>query len=320
MARKISDSGFSNWTPDRLPDLTGKRYLITGGNTGLGFEAARMLAGENADIVIACRNAEKARAAVAELDRLGSGTTNFVVMDLSSLASVRNAADEIRQRYDGLDAIINNAGIMQAPQQQTADGYELQFATNHLGHFLLNGLLLDLVEARSGRLVPVSSMAHKRGKMHLDDLMLARRYSPTKAYCQTKLANLLYGLELDRRLKAAGSKASSIVCHPGYAATNLQSTGPRGALKLFYRVTNRFLAQSATEGAVPLVLAAAGTEAQPGAYYGPTGVADAVGPVTDSAVTDAALNEADAARLWTTSEKLVGFNWDDALSGASAKT
>ncbi len=318
MAQKIADSGFADWTPDRLPDLTGKRYLITGGNTGLGFEAAQMLATRNADIVIVSRNADKARKAVSELERLGSGNVDFVVADLSSLASVRKAADEIRQRYDGLDAIINNAGVMQSPQEQTVDGYELQFATNHLGHFLLNGLLLDLVEARAGRFVPVSSMAHKRGKMHFDDLMLRQNYSPTRAYCQTKLANLMYGLELDRRLKAAGSRASSITCHPGYAATNLQSTGPRGALKLFYRFTNRYLAQTATEGAVPLVLAAAGTEAKPGAYYGPTGPIDARGPVSDSAVIDAALNEDDAARLWTESEKLVGFNWDEVLADARA--
>jgi NAD(P)-dependent dehydrogenase (short-subunit alcohol dehydrogenase family) len=318
MSQRIFDSGFSNWTADRLPDLTGKRFVITGGNTGLGFEAAKMLAAKNADIVIACRNAVKARMAVSEIARLGKGSAECVHLDLSNMASVHSAAAEIRKRHDGIDAVVNNAGVMQTPHRQTADGFELQLATNHLGHFLLDGLLFDLVEKRAGRIVAVASIAHKRGRIHLDDLMLTGNYSPTRAYCQTKLANLMFALELDRRLKAAGSPVSAIACHPGYTPTNLQIVGPHGAMRAIYRFTNRFFGQSVAQGAVPLVLAAAGTEAKSGGYYGPTGPADAWGPVTDSPVTDAALDAETAKRLWAASEKLVGFKWSEVLQQRKA--
>jgi len=313
MAQRITDSGFKNWTADRLSDLTGKRYLITGGNAGLGFEAAKMLVAQNAEVVIGCRNMNKARLAAAEIDRAGSGTIETVELDLAAMESVRHAAGEIRERFGGFDAIVNNAGIMQTPKQKTVDGLELQFATNHLGHFLLNGLLFDLVEKTAGRIVAVASIVHKRGRMHFDDLMLSDNYGPTRAYAQSKLANLLFAFELDRRLKAAGSQVTAIACHPGYAATNLQSTGPTGAMRALYRVLNRFFAQSAAAGAVPLVLAAAGTEAKAGAYYGPTGPGDAGGAVGDAAVADAALDQSAAARLWTESERLVGFEWSSVI-------
>jgi len=313
LSRHTSNSGFTDWTPDRLPDLTGKRYLITGGNTGLGFEAAKVLAAENADIVIAARNTDRSRQAVLDLNPLGSGIIDAVSLDLSSLASVRDVAEEIRRRYDSFDAIVNNAGVMQTPQMTTVDGFELQFATNHLGHFLLNGLLFDLVENASGRIVVVSSIAHKRGQMYFDDLMLTENYSPTRAYCQSKLANLLYAFELYRRLSAAGSPVSAIACHPGYSATNLQRTGPRGLLRAFYAITNRIAAQSAEAGAIPLELAAAGSEALSGAYYGPTSRADMTGPVGDAEVVEAALDRDDAERLWSISERLTGFKWDKVL-------
>ena len=318
MAQKITDSGFTNWTPDRLPDLTAKRYLITGANTGLGFEAAKFLAAKNADVIIASRNADKAKAAAAEVNRLGSGQVDTVVIDLASLEFVRNAAAEIAERFDGLDAIVNNAGVMQTPQRKSPDGYELQFATNHLGHFLLDGLLFDLVEKRGGRFVPVSSIAHKRGRLYLDDLMLTNNYAPTRAYCQSKLANMMYGFELDRRLQAAGKSSIAIVCHPGYATTNLQVVGPTGALKVLYRIIGPIIGQSVAAGAVPLALAAAGTEAKRGAYYGPVGMGDTRGRVSDSPVTKTALNTSNAARLWDESEKLTGFSWAGVLGGATA--
>lgn len=319
MAQLAADTGVRKWTADRLPDLTGRRYLITGGNAGLGLEAARMLATENADIVIASRNAARVKAARAELDKLGSGRIDAVSLDLSSLDSVRSAAADIRSLHDGLDAIVNNAGVMQTPETRTTDGFELQLATNHLGHFLMNGLLFDLVAKRSGRIVAVASIAHRAGKIHFGDLMLERNYGATRAYGQSKLANLLYAFELDRRLKAAGSNVSAIACHPGYSATNLQTTGPRGLMKGMYVVLNRVIAQSATEGAVPLVLAAAGGEAQSGGYYGPTGVGGARGPVGDSPVTNAALDRDAAARLWAESENLVGFDWETVLADTGAR-
>ncbi len=310
MSRKIKRSGFSNWTPDRLGDLGGKTYLITGGNSGIGREAAKMLGAAGGDIVIACRNPQKAAAAIDEIAAVAKGKVEDVALDLASLGSVRQAAEEIKNRFGKLDALVNNAGIMQTPQLATADGFEMQIGTNHLGHFLLTGLLFERVEAAQGRIVVLSSIAHKYGKIHFDDLMLTKRYDPTTAYTQSKLANILFAFELDRKLIAAGSSVSCIACHPGYSDTQLQSTGPAGFLNGLYKITNRLMAQSAQKGAIPTVLAAAGEEALAGAYYGPTGFADARGPVGDASVAPQARNKKTAARLWEESEKLVGFKWE----------
>ncbi len=309
MPKPIADSGFSNWTPDRLPGLDGKRYLITGGNSGIGIEAAKMLGAAGADVVIASRNESKARAAVEDIDAISNGRTESVLLDLSDLASVRRAAAEVGQRYDRLDGLVNNAGIMQTPQTATRDGFELQLGTNHLGHFLLTGLLLGQVEAANGRVVVVSSIAHRMGRIHQDDLMLESGYDPTVAYCQSKLANLLFAFELDRRLRRGDSPASCIACHPGYSATNLQSTGPTGFFKSLYKPANALVAQSSYKGAIPTVLAAAGLEAQAGAYYGPVSLGGMRGRVSDAPVAPQALDEPMADWLWRESERLVGFEW-----------
>ena len=314
MTRKIADSGFSSWTPDRLPNLAGKVYVITGGNSGIGLEAAKMLGAAGADVVIACRNPDKATGALQEIAAQSKGKVEFVRLDLADMGSVREAAAEVRKRYPSIDGLINNAGIMQTPQLQTKDGFELQLGTNHLGHFLWTGLLLDLVEKAAGRIVVVSSIAHRFGEIHFDDLMLAKRYSPTRAYGQSKLANLMFALELDRRLTASNSPATCIACHPGYAATQLQSTGPTGFLNVTYKLMNAVMAQPAREGAIPTVLAAAGTEARAGAYYGPQSMGEARGRVSDARVADHALDEAAAARLWAESEKLVGLQWPEQAS------
>ena len=306
MSKKIVDSGFRDWTPDRLPDLRGKTYLITGGNSGIGLEAAKMLAAAGGKIIVASRNRDKAAAAV---EALPDGAHETVELDLASLASVRAAAENVRTRFERLDALINNAGIMQTPQSQTAEGFELQLGTNHLGHFLFAGLLFDLVESANGRVVTVSSLAHKLGAIHFDDLMLTHNYEPTRAYAQSKLANLMFALAFDRRLKAAGSAVASIGCHPGYSATQLQSTGPSGFLNVFYKLTNLLMAQPASNGAIPTVLAAAGTEAVPGAYYGPKALQESRGRVSDAVVADRARDEAAQDRLWSESERLVDFEW-----------
>ena len=310
MPSTIMDSGLDGWTPDRLDDLTGRRYFITGGNAGLGFETAKVLRGAGADVLIGCRSEAKAQEAVAALDSIpGAGTVGSIPIDLADTSSVRAAVERLRDTVDGLDAIVNNAGVMQTPQQQTADGFEMQFGTNHLGHFLMNQLAFDLVAERNGRIVPVSSVAHLRGKLHFDDVMLTSNYSPTRAYSQSKLANLVYGLELARRLEAAGRDVVSVTAHPGYAATNLQSTGPTGLMKLFYRFTNAVMAQPAEAGAVPLVLAAAGEGVRNGGYYGPTSMGGARGPVGDAAATDAATDPENGRRLWELSEELLGIDF-----------
>lgn len=305
-------STVSNWKVDQLGDLAGRTYLITGGNSGIGTEAAAHLHRANADVIITSRDVAKGEAAASRVSALpGSGTVTVVQLDLAALDSVRSANEQIRTHTDGLDAVINNAGIMQTPQQQTADGFELQFGTNHLGHFMLNHLVFDLVGARSGRVVPVSSIAHRSAPgINFDDPMYTDDYSPTTSYCQSKLANLMYGLELARRLDDAGSEVISVSAHPGYSATNLQSTGPTGLFKAVYKISNKLMAQSAADGAVPEVLAAAGNEARNGAYYGPTRFGDMRGPVGDSRISDAAKDPQAGARLWSLSEELLDIEWE----------
>lgn len=310
MAEKtISNLGISDWREDRLGDLSGKLYVITGGNSGIGYEAAKMLGEKGADLILACRSVTKAQSAKEALETSVKGSVELVSLDLSDLSSVRAGAEAVRGITSRIDGLINNAGIMQTPQIKTKDGYELQFATNHLGHFLWTGLLLDLVEAAEARIVVVSSIAHKMGKKKIDfdDLMGEAKYSKTDIYAQSKLANLMFAFELDRRLQAGGSKAIAIGCHPGYSATNLQSTGPTGFLNLIYKPLNALMAQGSLEGARPTVLAAAEPEAKRGAYYGPTGWMDAKGPVSDAKVAAHALDEAAQKRLWEVSEELVGF-------------
>ena len=302
-----------NWTPDQLPSLAGKTYVITGGNSGLGLEAAKILTGKGARVVITVRSEAKGegalqaiRAAVPEAD------VAFVVLDLSDQASVEAGAQALIEACPQLDAVINNAGVMQTPERRTAEGWELQIATNHLGHFRLNALLMPHLEANGARVVPVSSVAHKFPGLDPDDLNFeSRAYDPNTAYAQSKRANIMYGFELQRRLAERGSAVTAIPVHPGYAATNLQSTGVgmeggSAMLRWLYKVTNVVWAQAADRGAWPLVLAAADPDAEPGAYYGPTGLGDTRGKVGKSSVHPAAQDAAVAKRLWETTEELVG--------------
>lgn len=309
MAKKINQSGFSDWKPVQLPDLNGKTYVITGANSGIGFAAARLLGERGGNIIMACRSKEKGEAALGQLKETCTGDVQLVLLDLSDLSSVRNAAEDIKTRCDKIDGLINNAGIMMTPQEKTVDGFDLQMGANHLGHFLLTGLLLDRVEATSGRIVVLSSIAHKTGALDLEDFMSDRKYSPSKAYTQSKLANLMFAFELDRRLQAAGSTAICIACHPGYTDTNLQSTGPTGFLKIFWSTMNKLAAQDLEAGATPTVLAAAGREAKRGAYYGPGRFGDSRGPVSDAGVSAHALDQDKQKRLWEMSEQLVGLDW-----------
>ncbi|NOX41961.1 MAG: SDR family NAD(P)-dependent oxidoreductase [Alphaproteobacteria bacterium] len=309
MPTPLFDSGFKNWTPDQLPDLSGKTYVITGANSGIGFEAARYLGKAGADIVMVCRTPAKAEPAQAALASEINGKVDLVEMDLSDLSSVRKGAEEVRKICGKINGLINNAGIMQTPQSKTVDGFDLQMASNHLGHFLLSGLLLDLVEAAEGRIVVVSSIAHKFGELNLEDFMSDIKHSPTNAYSHSKLANLMFAIELDRRLQASGSKAICIACHPGFAYTQLGSTGPKGLLKLLYKVIGPLMAQPSAKGAIPTVLAAAGVEAKRGGYYGPKRLSESRGPVGDAIVVDHALDQAKQTALWEKSEELVGFEW-----------
>ena len=300
------------WTPEQLPDLSGKTFAITGGNGGLGLEASKILVSRGGRVVITSRSEGKARAALEAIRvEVPNADVDFVLLDLADPDSIAAAAPQLIAACPRLDGIINNAGVMQTPETRTAEGFELQLATNHLGHFRLNSQLFTHLEQSGGRVVAVSSVAHKMGKIALDDLMSERRYDPTVAYAQSKLANLLYAVELQRRLAKRASRVVAIPCHPGYAATNLQTAGVgmEGGSMFFralYAVTNVVMAQSASRGAWPLVLAVADPTAEPGVYYGPRGLGQLRGPVGKSAVAKQGRDESMASALWDATEALVG--------------
>jgi NAD(P)-dependent dehydrogenase (short-subunit alcohol dehydrogenase family) len=303
------------WTSSDIGDLSGRTFVVTGGNSGLGYETARALARKRARVVIACRDAGKAQSAIAALRAETAGAdVSFLELDLASLASVRKFADAFRERHRSLHVLVNNAGVMALPQRRTADGFEMQFGTNHLGHFALTGLLLELLLAEPGaRIVTLSSTAHRPGRMRFDDLQRERGYSPWPAYAQSKLANLLFTLELQRRLDAAGASAIAVACHPGYAATNLQTAGPRmsgsALMERAMTLLNRLFAQSAEMGALPSLYAACAPGVKGGDYVGPGGLAEIRGhPVLVSRSRRARDTEA-AARLWEISERLTGVRY-----------
>src|SRR5215216_1528127 len=233
------------WDADRIPAQAGRIAIVTGANSGLGLVTARELARKGALVVLACRNLDKGRAELADVEAAASGPRpELEELDLASLDSVRAFAERFRKNHDGLDLLVNNAGVMAPPRRHTADGFELQFGTNHLGHFALTGLLLPLMEGREdARVVTLSSTAHKTGRIAFDNLNGDRHYFRWRAYGQSKLANLLFTLELDRRLRARGSTVKSLAAHPGYAATNLQSAAAPLLDRLVMKVGNAVVAQ-----------------------------------------------------------------------------
>jgi len=301
------------WTADQIPDQSGRVALVTGANSGLGQIAALELTRAGASVVLACRNTDKGATALREITTEVPGAeVELAALDLASLESIRSFAREFTVAHDGLDLLINNAGVMAPPRSQTKDGFELQFGTNHLGHFALTGLLLGALEGRTGaRVVTVSSTAHRMGRIDLDDLQSERRYRRWRAYGQSKLANLMLALELDRRLRAAGSTVSSLAAHPGYAATNLQSAAPPALDRAVMAITNRLLAQDAEVGALSLLYAATEPGLEGGTYGGPDGRGEQRGhPQPEAVPAAAARDEAVAAQLWAASEQATGVHLD----------
>ena len=301
------------WTADDLPDLTGRTAVVTGANSGIGFHAARELAAHGASVTLAVRDHARGDAAVAAILAQHPGSdVSRGDLDLADLASVRAfAADWSAAHPEGLDLLVNNAGVMAIPRRLTADGFEMQFGTNHLGHFALTGLLLPALVARPrSRVVTVSSGAHRFGRMDFDDLMGERRYHPWRAYGQSKLANLLFTSELQRRLDASGVPVLAVAAHPGYAATNLQSVGPsmsgRGWLLQPMEAANRVLAQSAEMGALPTLFAATAPGLPGGSYVGPDGFLEQRGHPRLVGRSAAARDRVSARRLWDVSQALTG--------------
>ena len=304
-----------SWTADDIPDLSGKTIVVTGGNSGIGYEAALEFARKRAEVILACRDLGKARTAAAQITASSSGAKVSVMeLDLANLASVRGFSDAFHLEHPALHVLVNNAGVMAIPYRQTADGFEMQFGTNHLGHFALTGLLLDrLVATEGARVVNVSSGAHRFGSIHFDDLQWKQNYRKWRAYGQSKLANLLFTFELQRRADAAGKKLLSVACHPGYAATNLQAVGPKmsGSSMAEYLMDlgNRAFAQSAAMGALPTEYAAIAADVHGGDYIGPDGVGEFWGHPKRVPYSAAAKDTAAAAKLWEVSEQLTNVHY-----------
>lgn len=320
------------WTVHSMPRQDGRRAIITGGNSGIGYNAAVELARHGASVVLACRSQGKGEEAATRLrNEVPGASAEVATLDLASLASVHTFGAAELARPEPLDLLLNNAGIM-APtsRRETADGFEQQFGTNVLGHFALTGLLLPKLQARADRIsatgglvsgestppriVYIASVAHKRGVLHFDDLQSTRSYSPMGAYQQSKLADLMLALELDRRLRAAGSTILSVAAHPGVANTNLFVTDDHQGLtrtvrSLMGRVFDLFL-NTPAHGAIPTLFAATAPGAMPGGYYGPQGFAELRGADAGPAkISSAARQEADATRLWQVCEDLTGIRY-----------
>jgi NAD(P)-dependent dehydrogenase (short-subunit alcohol dehydrogenase family) len=297
------------WTTEQIPALNGKNVLITGANSGIGYQAALELARHGAHVLLGCRSAEKGQTALARLLSEAPGASaELVLLDVSSIADVRRFAAEFLSRNVPLDILINNAGVMALkPRQVTPEGFERQFATNHLGHFALTGLLIPaLMAAPAPRVVTVASLAHQGGKIHFDDLQMEKSYTPWDAYNQSKLANILFAKELARR--AAGSKLISLPVHPGVSQTSIVDNGPGGGdfKTKFIFTYARFLTQPDAAGALPTLYAATSPEAHSGDYIGPDGFMELKGSPKVVKPRANGLDTAVAERLWNVSEDLTG--------------
>jgi NAD(P)-dependent dehydrogenase (short-subunit alcohol dehydrogenase family) len=294
------------WSAADIPDQSGCRAVVTGANSGLGLIFARELARRGASVVLACRDMQKGEAALAEV-RAAGGEAELARLDLGDLESVRAfAATQERP----IDLLMCNAGVMAPPRRETADGFELQLGTNHLGHFALTGLLLDRLKAADvPRVVSISSNGHRMGRIQFDDLHGERRYNRWRAYGASKLANLLFMLELDRRSRAAGLSLVSVAAHPGYTATNLQFAAPPLVDRLVMRVSNVLIAQSAEKGALTGLYAATVPGLPGGSYVGPDGRGEWRGSPHLVGMSRRAQDPETARRLWEASESLTGVRY-----------
>jgi len=303
------------WTVADMPDLSGKTAIVTGANSGLGFETSKALAGAGASVIMACRNEQKAQSALDEIRRAhGQAEVETMTLDLADLDSVRTFAAAASQRCATLDLLINNAGVMALPERRTADGFEMQFGTNHLGHFALTGLLFDRLKATPrARVVTESSLAHRMGKIRFHDLQWERNYSKWPAYGQSKLANLMFALELDRRVRAADIDLLSLSAHPGFSATHLQFAGPEMSgsklATLGMKASNALFAQSQAHGALPALYAATSDAVSGGDYIGPGGFQELQGAPAKAVANSRARDTEVARKLWAVSEELTGVSY-----------
>jgi NAD(P)-dependent dehydrogenase (short-subunit alcohol dehydrogenase family) len=296
-----------DWTTKDIPSQSGRLAVITGASGGLGFEVAAILANKGAEIVVAARNADKGQTAATKLGR----SARYEPLDLADLTSVKDFAARLLQRAQPISLLINNAGLAAPPKRQvTRDGFELQFGTNFLGHFLLTACLMPLLQkALSPRVVTVSSLVEKSAKIDLNDLMSEHNYSPTRSYGQSKLANLLFARELQRRSDANGWGLLSVAAHPGIAVTELTKSRPGQPVlrfNTFFEMISPLIGQSAARGALPILYAATSPDAEPGGYYGPQGFMDMKGPPGPARSSKISRDPKIAAQLWLEAETLTG--------------
>ncbi|MEL7418161.1 MAG: SDR family oxidoreductase [Cyanobacteria bacterium J06555_3] len=306
------NSGSKGWTPEQLGSLAGKTYVITGANAGAGFEATRVFLSKGAKVVMMNRNADKSTAAIATLKQeFGSNAdVTFVRMDLAVLDSVREAAAAVMKKIPHIDALICNAAIAQvAKQKHTVDGFESQLGVNHFGHFLLCGLLFERIEASAGRIVVVGSNGYKMGlkRIKFEDLNFDKNYTPWNSYAQSKLAQMVFAYELQRRAQAMGKSVQIQVCHPGASRTSLIEGSANLTTKLLWKLLSP-MAQSAEKGSWPEVMCATEEGLQSQKYYGPTRF-EMVGSIGECPLEEFVLNQVEAAKLWTLSEQKTSLSW-----------
>lgn len=309
----------TNWTIANIPDQTGKLAIVTGSNSGTGFETALVLAQKGAEVVVAARNARKAEDAIARIrNAIPSAKVRFEALDLSRQRSVTAFTERMLADGRPIDILVNNAGVMMLPTREvTEDGFEMQLATNYLGHFALTARLLPLLRAGKARVVQLSSIAHRRGEIRLDDLNWTHGYKPWPVYGQSKLAMLMFGLELDRRSAANDWGLTSVVAHPGYARTGLIESGPlvrspiaRAGLRYIFRpLIEPLISHSAADGALPILMAATDPTVRGGAYVGATQLNELKGPPGPAKAEPQALDTDVAARLWAASEQMTGIRF-----------
>ncbi len=302
------------WSAANIPSQAGKLAIVTGATSGLGFETAIGLAQAGADIIVASRDESHGRWAVGKIRPLAPASLlRFEKLDLANQTSIAEFVRRIERLDQPVDLLVNNAGVMALPRRETTvDGFEMQLATNYLGHFALTGLLLPLLRrGRDTRVVHVSSVAHRRARLNLADLQLERGYTPLKAYARSKLAVLMFAIEMQRRSPAAKWRLMSVAAHPGYARTSLFENGP-GTSSLIHRVhrtVGGWLGSSAASGALPLLYAATAPKVRPGEYYGPQGAFELSGPCGVAPISKTAANKELARRLWDLSEEMTGITW-----------
>ena len=302
----------TNWTTDAIGNLDGKVVVVTGGNSGLGFETVKVLAAKGAEVIMASRNESKANAAITKIKaENASANVVFIAIDMANLNSIKAFSEIFHERYDRLDILMNNAGVMAIPHRKTADGFEMQLGTNHLGHFALTGLLLDrLLSTPGSRVVSTTSVAAITGRLNFEDLMFeARRYSRWTAYNQSKLSNMLFGRELQRRLSAAGKETISVLAHPGFSATNLQE-GPADGGGFTGNMMKSFLymmCQPQEDGALPQIMAATAEGVKGDEYYGPEKMRKGAPKKVDFPASGK--NMGAAKNLWDVSVELTGVDY-----------